>query len=460
MLPVRRVRGWVRWGLALLFIVAAGVFASTSQAGYAGVRGCAQPADHQGAWAVIQWNRIALRTSAAAPFDPPREARALALVHTAVFNAVNAIRHVYPPYGVAPAAAPPHASVEAAVAAAAHDTLVSLYPDQRASLQTQYGGFLAGLACSPDELTTGSSVGHAASAALLAWRSGDGSGASAAGVAGGWPGQWRPTPPAFRPALEPGWGRVRPFLMASPAQFRPGPPPPLTSSIYARDLSEIAALGRDTSSARTPEQAQTARFWVATAPQLWNQVVQQLTSARGMEVTTAARAFALLNLAGADTFIASWDAKFAYRQWRPITGIREAGTDGNPATIADPTWTAAGNPTVSGLPRRAHGLCRSGRRGPEEPVRCRCRQLRDLQPHRRWAHTPLFELPCGRRRNRPGSGLGRCALAHFVHCRAGNGSAHRALRRQHLRIPPRHRRCDHYWAWGVTRAAVAAMRVA
>lgn len=127
--------------------------------------------------------------------------------------------------------------------------------------------------------------------------------------------------------------------MAWPAQFRPGPPPALSGPIYARDLSEIATVGRETSSARTAAQAQTARFWVATAPQLWNQIVQQLVAAHGLEVTTAARAFALLNLAGADAFIASWDAKFTYRQWRPITGIREAATASNPATFADPEWT-------------------------------------------------------------------------------------------------------------------------
>lgn len=205
MLPGQGVRGWIRWSVTALVVMVAGVFTAAPQAGYAGVPECT-PAAHQGAGAVIQWNRIALRTSAAAPFNPPREARALAMVQAAVFNAVNAIHHRYPPYGAAPAAAPPHASVEAAVAAAAHDTLVGLYPAQHPSLDTQYGSFLAGLACSPEQVRTGTGVGHAASMALLARRASDGSEANVAGVGGSRPGQWRPTPPAFRPALEPGWG--------------------------------------------------------------------------------------------------------------------------------------------------------------------------------------------------------------------------------------------------------------
>jgi len=147
-----------------------------------------------------------------------------------------------------------------------------------------------------------------------------------------------PTPPAFRAALDPGWGLVTPYFLRSGSQFRPGPPPALTSAAYRRDFDEIKAIGSATSTTRTPRQTDIARFWVATAPQVWNQAAQQLTLQRGLGVTPAARLFALLNAAGADAFIAAWDAKFTYGEWRPVTAIRAADTDGNADTAPDPAW--------------------------------------------------------------------------------------------------------------------------
>jgi hypothetical protein len=134
-------------------------------------------------------------------------------------------------------------------------------------------------------------------------------------------------------------GLVTPYLLRSGSQFRPPPPPPLTSSRYTRDFRETKAVGEATSTTRTPSQTETARFWNATGAKLWNQVVRQLVLARGYGPTRAARAFALLNLVGADAVIATWDAKFTYSQWRPVTAIRAAGTDGNPATSPDPDWS-------------------------------------------------------------------------------------------------------------------------
>jgi hypothetical protein len=150
---------------------------------------------------------------------------------------------------------------------------------------------------------------------------------------------WVPTPPSFSPPLEPGWGRVTPYLLGSGSRFRPPPPPALSSSRYTRDFQEVKAIGKDDSTTRTAWQTETARFWNATGAKLWNQAAQQLVLARGLEPTRAARAFALLNLAGADAVIATWDTKFTYHQWRPVTAIRAAGSDGNPATAPDPDWT-------------------------------------------------------------------------------------------------------------------------
>lgn len=288
---------------------------------------------------VLDWNVIALKTTAAAPFNPPLESRNLAIVHAAMFDAVNSIVGEFRPYAVELSASN-GASPDAAAAAAAHFALVHLYPAQRAMLDAACAASLSGI---PDgsAKTDGVAVGESVAAKILAMRAGDG--AQAAIVApytpGSQPGDWVPTPPAFRPALDPGWSTVQPFFLREGSQFRPGPPPALTSPRYTRDFNEIKEIGSATSSTRTPDQTDLAHFWVSTAPQIWNPAARQVAIAQGRTLSQNARAFALLNLAGADAFIASWDAKFTYNQWRPVTAIREADTDGNPDTIADPDWT-------------------------------------------------------------------------------------------------------------------------
>jgi hypothetical protein len=172
--------------------------------------------------------------------------------------------------------------------------------------------------------------------ALLALRAGDHADDPVTYTPGSGPGVWVPTPPAFSPALEPGRGPGDPYVLRSGSQFRPAPPPRLTSSRYARNFREVKAVGEDDSTTRTPQQTETARFWNATGAKLWNQPVQQLVLAHGFEPTRAARAFALLNLAGADAAIATWDTKFTYNHWRPVTAIRRPAATGTPATDADP----------------------------------------------------------------------------------------------------------------------------
>jgi hypothetical protein len=277
---------------------------------------------------VVDWNATALRTTAAAPFDPPLESRNIALVQSAVFDAVSAIRGCHRT----------DASVVAAVATAAHHTLLALYPTEAAALDQAYEASLAKV---PDGAarTRGGMVGEAAGRAQLAIRASDHSADTVPYMPASGPGAWVPTPPAFRPVLDPGWGHVTPFLLRSGSQFRPGPPPALTSPTYTRDFHEIKRVGSAMSADRRPEQTNLARFWVATAPQIWNQAAQQLAVSHGLGVSRAARLFALLNAAGADAFIASWDAKLTYNQWRPVTAIRAADTDGNRHTEADPAWT-------------------------------------------------------------------------------------------------------------------------
>jgi hypothetical protein len=289
--------------------------------------------------AILDWNVTALKTTVAAPFNPPLETRNLAIVHAVMFDAVNSVVGQFHAYAVQ-LAAPNGASAEAAAAAAAHFALVQLYPAQQAMLDTAYAASLASVSDGPAK-TDGMTVGETVAAQILTLRASDG--ADAARVApytpGTAPGDWIPTPPAFKPALDPGWGTVRPFFMREGSQFRPGSPPTLTSRQYTRDFNEIKEIGSATSSTRTQGQTDLARFWVATAPQIWNPAARQVAIAHGRTLSENAQAFALLNLAGADAFIASWDAKFTYNQWRPVTAIRAVGAAGNPDTIADPSWS-------------------------------------------------------------------------------------------------------------------------
>ena len=288
---------------------------------------------------VLDWNIVTMRTAAAAPFSPPFESRNAAIVHAAMFDAVNSIVREFHHYAVR-LRAPAGASAEAAAVAAAHFALVQLYPDQREALDAAYADSLVVIPSGPGK-ANGITLGEAVAARILNIRSADGAAAAmtAEYTPGVGPGFWIPTPPAFLPALDPGWGSVRPFLMEDECQFRPGPPPALTSRRYTRDFDEIKEIGSSTSTTRTPEQTGVARLWIATGAQNWNPIARQVAVAHRLTLSQNARAFALLNLAGADAFIAAWDAKFTYNQWRPVTAIRATESDGNPETIEDASWT-------------------------------------------------------------------------------------------------------------------------
>ena len=288
---------------------------------------------------VLEWNGVALRTAAAGAFNPPLEARNMAIVHAAMFDAANAFEHEFRAYAVR-VCPPPGASPEAAIIAAAHHALVQLYPEQAQTLDALAAESLGRL---PEGAArqSGMAVGVEVAGRLLSLRSSDGVADAIAApyTPGSGPGAWQPTPPAFRPALDPGWGSVVPFLLHTPAQFRPGPPPSLGSRQYATDLHEIHEVGSVNSTTRTPGQTALARIWVSTGPQIWNSVARQLLAAAGPGRARAARVLALLHLAMADAFIATWEAKYTYRQWRPVTAIRAADTDGNPRTPADAEWS-------------------------------------------------------------------------------------------------------------------------
>ena len=275
------------------------------------------------------WNAIALRTTAAGPFSPPRETRAIAIVSGAVFDAVTSITRRYEPW-VVRTDARDAASVDAAVSAAARRVLVSLYPASAPSLNSAYDSLVARVPNGAAK-DAGVSVGLAAADAALAARVSDRSADTIAYTAAKGNGVWNPTSTPSGVALEPGWGKVKPFYLDSGSQLRPGPPPAPGSPAYERDLIEVRGIGHATSNARTPAQTEAARFWMSTAPQLWNQVARQLATTSGMDVTTAARLYLVMNVAGADAMIAAWDAKYAYNQWRPISAIQSATTDASAA---------------------------------------------------------------------------------------------------------------------------------
>jgi hypothetical protein len=314
---------------------------------------------------VLNWNHTALDAiqndsylgdNAQQP-GPERASRALAIVQAAVFDAVNSIDGSYDPYLIQVRAAP-DASITAAVAQAAHDTLVSLYPAFQSVLDARLSADLASVG-NLSARNDGAQVGAVVAAAMLAARANDGSNLPMTYTFGSGPGAWQPDPlhPTQMP-VGPEWGNVTPFTLQSAEQFHVPPPPELTSADYTQAFNEVKAYGGDgitTPTLRTPAQTQIAFFWgydgspgMGTPPRLYNQIAEVLAVQQGNSVVQNARFFALIDLALGDAGIACWDAKYDYNFWRPVTGIRAAGTDGNPNTVADSNWTPLGAPADNG----------------------------------------------------------------------------------------------------------------
>jgi PAP2 superfamily len=296
---------------------------------------------------VTDWNAnasTAIVVTAGQP--PPVAALSFAMVQGAVYDAVNAIDRGHRSYLPEPPAAPAD-SEDAAAATAAHDVLVWLFPLQQGTLDGLYQTSLAAIPETPSGTKEGGiAAGQAAAQAMIAARTDDGRGAPFTPVIGTTPGVWRPTPPTF--ALDPApWvGNVRPFLVPNVEMLRSAGPNPLTSHAYARDLNEVKAIGALHSTTRTPDQTDAAIFWQDHAFALWNRVFRSLAAAHHLATADSARLLATTNLAAADAAIGCWNNKYYYNSWRPITAIREADTDGNPATTADPTWTPLFDPAT------------------------------------------------------------------------------------------------------------------
>jgi hypothetical protein len=310
---------------------------------------------------VIQWNRFLLNVQAT-PGDQPATVHPtyeLAMLHAAIHDAVVTIDHSGLRY-LTRVHSVQRASVAAAANAAAHDTLVKLYPSLRAAIDQQYAALLARVPTGARK-AGGVRVGQRVAAQLLARRANDGSSASPIPFqAGTSAGDYQPTPPAFAPPVFTHWPQVKPFVIRRANQFRPPPPQALTNPKYTAAINEVKALGATQGSTRTPDQTQIGQFWNPPIWAAWNQIAQTAALAHHGTLSQNASTFAALDLTLADSVIAFYDAKYAYHVWRPVTAIRDADTDGNPDTADDPSWTplsaTAPDPSYPG----AHGTISAG----------------------------------------------------------------------------------------------------
>jgi hypothetical protein len=277
---------------------------------------------------VTDWNVTGM--DASAQTNVLVQSRALAITHAAVFDAVNVIAGKYKAY-LAEVKAPAGASQEAAAAASAHAVLSWLLPAQKGMLDAALTSSLAKM---PDGAAKedGVAVGKQVAAKYIAMRGEDGSARKMDYMPGESPGQWRPTPPAYAPMGAPQWAEVVPFVLKSPTELVAKGPPALDSAQFARDLDKVRRLGARDSGERTADQTAAAIFWVINPTVPWNAAARATAAAKGPSVIDNARIFALMNMAGADAYIASWAIKKQYGFWRPVTAIRAA------AQNPDPNW--------------------------------------------------------------------------------------------------------------------------
>src|SRR5437870_6690268 len=288
---------------------------------------------------VIQWNRTLLQILQTPGAQPAtlHPTRSMAIVHLAIYDAVNAIRGGHAPYLVLHA--PRNVSPEAAAAAAAHTALLSLFPNQQSVIDAKFQDSLSQIGGGA-HVREGIRVGKEAANAILAARADDGSDSTPpVFVPQAGPGEYQLTPPNFKQPASPNWPAVRPFALETGDQFRPPPPPAVSSARYTTDFDEVKSLGEINSTARSAEQTDIGRFWGAAPVQnVWNQIAQMAGVSFENSLEQNARMFALLDTSLADGVIALYDSKYAYHRWRPVTAVQSADNDGNPDTTGDPNW--------------------------------------------------------------------------------------------------------------------------
>ena len=299
---------------------------------------------------ILQWNRVLQETIRTPGQQPPTifPVRSFAMMHAAMFDAVNSIDGSYTPY-LADVPGTKNASLEAAAAQAAHDVLAALYPTRQAVFDLELAVSLDGIR--ENRMRQGIRVGEIVAERMLAARANDGWNVTPPSyVLPLTPGNWQPTPLANAAATFTHYPAVLPFAITSNTQFAPNPPPSLTSAEYAADFNEVKAIGRIDSTTRSADQTQVARLWAnvntpTTVFFVWNNVARTVALERGTTTVENARLFALINIAFHDSLLTTFTSKFEHGLWRPVTAIRRADEDGNPATEPDAAWLALiGNP--------------------------------------------------------------------------------------------------------------------
>ncbi len=315
------LRAWIR---ILSFVVATALLSGTA---------LANP--------VLDWSALMLDAIRNDNTSPTLSSRNLAMLNAATYDAVNSITRTHQPY-LTLAETSAEVSVEAAVIAAGRETMLALYPSFRPRTEDLFETQRSALPAT-GAVTNGLALGREVALKIIVARSADGANTDVPYIPSAAPGQWRRTPPFFRPPLTPQWRYVRPFCLPYLGPFLPVPPPALDSPEYAATVKEVRRLGGKQSADRTPEQSQIAIFWsdfsyTAMPPGHWHEIAATIARERNLSVPECARLFALLGLAQADAAIVCWEAKYRWNLWRPVTAIQRADEDGNPLTEADPTW--------------------------------------------------------------------------------------------------------------------------
>ena len=294
---------------------------------------------------IVAWDSLALRAIQNTNTPPAEAARALAILHSAQYDAVAAAISPKAAYQ-AHVTAPKGASAEAAANSAAYIAISSLFPSQAEAIQGAYNAAVFGLT-KGSSTSAGLALGREVANQTLADRADDGSNSVVNFNPSNVPGKWRPTPPNFASAVDPQFGQVTPFLISSGSSFRTAVPPSVGSPTYDQALAQVASLGRSDSTTRTPDQTAAAQFWndgpgTYTSPGHWNEIAEQVAIGRKDSLLTDARIFAQLDFALADAGIASSDSQYTYDEWRPVTAIQQSDTTFNPlvATPASPSYVS------------------------------------------------------------------------------------------------------------------------
>lgn len=290
---------------------------------------------------VLDWNALMLDAIRQSNSGPTLGSRNLAMFHAAIYDAVNSIARTHQPYRFL-GEAPPGASEQVAAVAASYRVMVSLYPSMKSRADALYQSQIAVVPATA-LLSNSVALGERVAGEMLESRKADGSTTSVPYIPSDAPGQWRRTPPFYRPPLDPHWRYVTPFCLPDIEPFAPTKLPALDSAEYAAAFNEVKALGGKNSEVRTAEQGEIAVFWsdfsyTAMPPGHWHQLAAGIVRDQQTSLADTARLFALISLAQADAAIVCWETKFRFNSWRPVTAIQRAAEDGNPATEPDESW--------------------------------------------------------------------------------------------------------------------------